>query len=464
MATGEGHMYFAHTIPTDLWPGEVSQRIAKLIDQESLPATTRTALLKLLAERDPEAALPVASRWSAGESACRNVDALQYAALDVRLALDPEDVWPLMEDAYRQRGSDALREWSFLWHRRSGLGRQLTEWPTARLERLGQMFIESFPLATGGEPQLQSRWVTTDDELHILRDRILEILFQRRLEGDEEAVATLCTTSPDLHRRLERQIRQHQVRELLAGLTQSIKPLGTEAGIPVEAAVRLLDDAEFRLIRSHDDLLAAAVHALIQIERDAAYDLSMLYGKNEPATASEPESSKKKQKGQRKVRKVHKRLDEDALQAYIRRRLMDLLPARIPGVTFELLRESQGKYQRRFDLDILAPSLAQQFAHVRVEIKWSDNPETETSLIEQLGRKYLLGHEFSHGIYLVGWIGSWKRQGRKETSLEALRVHLARQAEAFTSDGSGESLRIIPIVLDLRWRDDLPEVEYESRG
>ena len=319
------------------------------------------------------------------------------------------------------------------------------------------MLIESFPLPTGDEPRFRSGCVTADDELQNLRDRIINILFQRRVEGDEMAAATICAGSSDLQRRLEWEIRQHQAQQLLAGLTQGINPQGTEARIPVEAAVRLLDDAEFRLIRSHDDLLETAVHALTQVERDVAFDLSMLYGKNERAAASERANPEEKQRGRGKSRKVHKRLGEDALQAYIRRRLMDLLPSRIPGVAFDLIRESQGKYQRRFDLDILAPDLGRQLARVRVEIKWSDNVETETSLTEQLGRKYLIAHDLSHGIYLVGWTGSWTRQGQKNTSLDALREHLARQAEPFTADGDGKSLRIVPVVLDLRCAEDLPE-------
>ncbi len=458
MATGEGHMFFANIIPTEIWPGAISQRIAAFIDDETLPGPTRAVLLKLLTERDPEAALLVALRYSGSETHGNDGDALRCAALNTRLALDPEDAWPLIEDAYSLRGPVALREWSFLWERRGGLGRPLPEWPTARLERLCQMLIESFPLPTGDEPRLRSGWVTIDDELQNLRDRIIDILFQRRVEGDEEAAATICARSPVLQRHLDWQIRQHQAQQLLAGLTQGINSQGTDAGIPVEAAIRLLDDAEFRLIRSHDDLLAAAVHALAQVDRDAAFDLSMLYGKNEPAAASEEANPEKKQRGRRRSRKLHKRLDEDALQAYIRRRLMDLLPARIPGVTFELIRESQGKYQRRFDLDILAPDLARQLARVRVEIKWSDNKETDSSLTEQLGRKYLLGHGLSHGIYLVGWTGSWTRQGQKNTSIDALREHLARQTEAFTADENVKSLMIVPVVLDLRWRDDLPEV------
>ena len=382
MATGEGHMFFANIIPTNLWPGALARRIVAFIEDEALPAPTRAALLKLLAERDPEAAMPVALRASGSEAQGNNGDALRSAALNIRLALDPEEAWPLIEDAYRRRGTDALREWSFLWQRPRGVGRPLAEWPTARLERLGEILIESFPLPTEEEPQLRSGWVTTDDELQSVRDRIVGILIQRRVKGDTQAGATLCTRWPRFQTLMKWHLRQHQAEQLLVGLTERINSQDTQPGITVEDAVRLLDDSEFRLIRSHDDLLTAVLHALEQIDSDVAFDLSLLYGKNE-TDAQEP-NSYDIHKGRKRSRRVRRRLNEDALQAYVRRRLMDLLPGRIPGLGIELIRESQGKYQRRFDLDIFAPDLARQFARVRVEIKWSDNKETETSLTEQL--------------------------------------------------------------------------------
>jgi hypothetical protein len=129
----------------------------------------------------------------------------------------------------------------------------------------------------------------------------------------------------------------------------------------------------------------------------------MLYGKPGPtADIPKPESANKLKS---KKTKVRRRLDEDALQAYIRRRLDDLLPYYIPGIKVEIIREAQVKYQRRFDLLVKAPTLDRALATVVIEIKWSDNEETRSSLVEQLARKYLRDHGNSHGIYLVGWTG-----------------------------------------------------------
>ena len=71
-------------------------------------------------------------------------------------------------------------------------------------------------------------------------------------------------------------------------------------------------------------------------------------------------------------------------------------------------------------------------------MKWSDNPETETGLTDQLGRHYLLKEGLTHGIYLVGWVGSWRRKGgRKQTDAESLRKHLETQCDQFCTKQRG---------------------------
>ena len=177
----------------------------------------------------------------------------------------------------------------------------------------------------------------------------------------------------------------------------------------------------------------------------------MLYGRN-GTKDSGPESKGKTAKKQRR-----RRLHEDALQAYVRRRLEDLLPSRIPGVQITIYREPQVKYDRRFDLEVAAPTIDGQWARVVVEIKWSDNPETKSSLVNQLVRKYLLGHQLAHGIYLVGWCGNCKERGKKGKDIEQFRAYLAGQVKSIIASDEGKHLKVEPVVLDLRWRDDLPD-------
>ena len=452
--SGESQLFFAHVIPAELWPGILGRRIAEFADDPRLPAPTRAALLKTLAWRDAGEALPVAVRWSRRQGEGDDDELLRRAALDVLLALDAESAWSLIEVDHRRRGAEALRDWSSL-RRGSGLSVNLADWPTDRLEGLGRVLLEAFPLPPEDEPPHHTGWLGLEDELCNVRDRVIDLLIRRHVEGDEAAAATLCALAPRLQRRLDWEIQQHQAAQLLAGITLSATPAGEGPGIPIQVVARVLDDGDFRLVRSVDDLLAAILHALAQVGGDVAFDLSMLYGKNEPAESPQEQPASAPSSGPKKKTKLHKRLGEDALQAYVRRRLCDMLPGRIPGIAFELIREAQGMYQRRFDLDILAPCLDGRLARVTVEIKWSDNAETGTSLVEQLGRKYLLGHCVTHGIYLVGWNGSCRFNKKKVDGIEALRTHLSGQAKAFSQTDEGRMLKIEPVVVDLRWRDDL---------
>ena len=220
--------------------------------------------------------------------------------------------------------------------------------------------------------------------------------------------------------------------------------------------MRLLDEADYRLIRSGDDLLKAIVHVLRQIEEDAPYDLSMLYGRNESETAGQGI------KGKSGKKRVRRRLGEDALQAYVRRRLKDMLPSRIPGVQIKIFREPQVKYQRRFDLEVVAPTIDRQLATVIIEIKWSDNEDTKSSLKDQLVSAYLLGHQLNHGIYLVGWTGTCQGTDKEDTDIQQLKAYLAGQVKSVNASEEGKSLKVEPVVLDLRWRPDLPELRARS--
>jgi hypothetical protein len=137
--------------------------------------------------------------------------------------------------------------------------------------------------------------------------------------------------------------------------------------------------------------------------------------------------------------------------------LEDLLPSRIPGVRIKICREPQVKYQRRFDLEVAAPTVDRQWVCVVIEMKWSDNQETKTGLENQLVHDYLLGHGLRHGIYLVGWCGSWKERGKKGKDIQQLRSYLAERASSVHASEEGADLRVEPMLLDLRWRDDLPD-------
>lgn len=137
-------------------------------------------------------------------------------------------------------------------------------------------------------------------------------------------------------------------------------------------------------------------------------------------------------------------------------RLADGLAGLVEGIRLPPpLREDQVARRQRLDLRVQAPCRdGRSVATVVVEIKWSDNPETRSGLVEQLGTRYLLGEGLQHGVYIVGWNGRWKSGGRSSANrdVQRLRDELARQRDEFCHPGAeGHGLMLAPYVLDLRW-------------
>ena len=451
----ESHLLFTNYIPADLWPGELAKRVVSLAKDNSVSDAIRAGLLEILAAYDSPSAVALVVEWTENTGGEREMTLLRRKALDVRLALDPEGAWSSFEADYGQRGADALRDASSLWQRRGDFGANLSLWPTPQLVRLAQILLDAFPLPSETEYP-PGEWVMmgVDDELKQLRDLVISVLIQRQLDGDTHSIAALFNTEPRLSERLEWEKQQRAASLVLNTLEQTLPPktpLPASTTIPVEQAVRLLDEADYRLIRSADDLQRALVHVLKQIDESAPYDVSMLYGRNDPAQKGGSSKSNSRKKT------LRARLDEAALQAYMRRRLEDILPARIPGIHIKIFPESSVKYRRRFDLDIIAPTIDRQWARIVIEIKWSDNKDIKESLDTQLVRSYLLGHGLSHGIYLVGWNGNWPQHGKNSNTLEGLKSCLEDQVRSITASEKTKHLNVDSVVLDLRWSDDYPE-------
>lgn len=203
------------------------------------------------------------------------------------------------------------------------------------------------------------------------------------------------------------------------GLLRSPGPAGQA---PVAQVVHLLQDSRYRLLRTHDDLQAVVLEQLERIAADVSNHLAMLY---RPRDKSE-------------------HLHEDALQAYLHCRLSDRLGTGVlePRPIFHN-RETLAARNTRNDLKIETTSLDGRPLTLIVEVKWSDNAGTATSLVDQLGRGYLLENGLTHGIYLVGWCG------RGAAGPEALRASLEEQARFFRLEQP--EISIVPVVLDLAW-------------
>lgn len=214
--------------------------------------------------------------------------------------------------------------------------------------------------------------------------------------------------------------------------------LATDFKIPIIRVIRFLEDGEYRIIRTSGDLQTILIEQLQQLSKDARDHLSMLY-------------TPRKKPPQR-------RLEEDALRAYLLCRLKDRLPNRVlerETIIAFIDREALASADQRLDLKIQSPTIDGNNATVIIEVKWSDNAECATSLCEQLGMRYLVDGGLTHGIYFIGWCGHghWAKaagEGPKPfKEMSAWQKKFDVQAAEFSRQFPKTS--ILPFVVDLTW-------------
>lgn len=442
LKAGKEYAHTAARIPVEIWPGQFAERIVELLRESTYPPRSRAALLRVTAMCQPERALRVAIDWSKLPTDRETDKPLRQAGLDCRLALEPDGAWPHVEADYQARGVQALLELPSLWNEPDECGANVLSWPAERLTKLAKMLVQSFPPAS---VPVDSGWVQPKDELIWLREKVLETLLYRGRGGDENGFLSLVDLDASLRARYD----AARARKEAAAAIATPAPADSSL-LPVSQVVELLDNADYRVVRSNDDLLEAILETLRRINDDIGDDLAMLYGK-----PRRERSRGRHMPARKRTKREH--LNEDALQAYVKRRLSDLLPGRVldSGAKVEFLREDQIRYRRRLDLRVLAPCLDGTQSCVIIEIKWSDNRKIGDSLVDQLGKQYVLGEHRTHGVYLVGWSGScsWTQAG-KRVSRQKLPRALERQAKRFCQKRRDRGIRIEPFVLDAEWRGD----------
>ncbi|HXO40068.1 MAG TPA: hypothetical protein VN999_01370 [Thermoanaerobaculia bacterium] len=438
LSEADAYSVLLQDLPVALWTDNVAHWVAAGIEGAQ-PAGSRPRLLELLAARKPEEGLRVSHSvlqesfviqlLPAGADGSRQgrIDALGIQALDILLALDPEAVWPRFEEGAALAGErflELLR--GFGNNAREGLRVNWFTWPPDRLVRLTRVLFAAYPpendpLEEGAGPVLPKH------EFRQLCWRILEHL--TRSPSAEASAAAEAVKS--IHLKAREFVESLQASRAASDLLTA--PLPSSQGITVVEVSRLLDDQFFRLIRSADDLLEVIMGELGELEKHVGYDHAMLYC---PAA--------------KRAAERHRR--EEALQAYVLRRLEDRLPGKV------LDRETEVKLRGRLDIRVIAPVvITRELVKVVIEVKWSDNNDAQrgisTALSEQLGRRYLLGEGLHHGVFLVGWtgtLGTWKRTAgpRPRESPAALAEALRRQAEEFRRDHPNIDIR--PVVWDLQ--------------
>ena len=411
MAAENPCLYITSSLPVSLWTDTFVAGIVKRIVDPHAAGTARAALLRLLVSRSPQHALPIARKWASQYSWSDGAGRVMVtAAFDVLLVASPAEGWRVVKQTHTTHGKAVLLALDSICEGYDESCR-MKDWPSNVLAELGVVLYREFPVQPD-EHRAGAHVVGREDELRGTRDLIPNILLNRG--GTEDpALRQLADAEPAIARWLRHLKAEHKASAVVAGATQASLP-------SLRDVLRILEDADYRLIRSPDDLLTVLVEALRErVAVNAGHHVEMLYIS------------------------AKKHLDETALQAYVACRLTDLLPGKV------LHRETKINRRKRTDIQVESPAFDHSLPSVIIEVKWSDNPTMQSGLAEQLGRGYLLDEGKTHGIYLVGWCGTVRWKGMKERTREGLEMALRTQARSFCNRHKGR--RILPVVLALEW-------------
>jgi hypothetical protein len=448
-------------IPSECWTDAMIEQLARLATDGAVRPRGRGALLLQVVACSPGRAASIAADWAARPVVEDDSDHLRQAGRNALLLIDPAHALGLIEPDACKRGTSALEELHVLhgWPDEPHI--RWAQWPLALIEQLGALLLNVYPPTN--DPVSHSGFVTTNHDLRQLRDAIITFLLQRSDKEANAALDRLAQLDANVRAWVESRRASEQARQLIPTFDPSASR--DPAAMSRSEAVRIVDRKDYRLIRCADDLLDTVMEALGQINRprEIGYDVALLY--------NAPDRRAKAKPATRAI--VRKHLEEDALQTYLRRRLIELLPRFVDGAKIKMYREDQISLRGRLDIRVTAPCHGTRgTATVVIEVKWSDNSETRSGLVDQLGERYLLREGLTHGIFLVGWCGEWcpgaGRHGM--TDAEELRRFLRKQKDEFCAPGQpGETLRIEPYVLDARWsqrigRSDEPDLPESKPG
>lgn len=431
--SGSGSFYILHKVPPELWTERFSALLEGVVQNEETSHHASVDLLVRIGRLFPQRARTIALQWADGAD-----EEPRYAGVDILLMVDPEEGWTRLRALAAEVGAPRIvHRMRSLLRNYGGPDARISSWPAALLEDLERLLYQAVcpdfdPEATS---EIKIRRLDEDDDLRWLRDRIPALLLQRNLEGDLQSLERLAAEHPKIGEWLSRE-RIHEDAETIL----SSRSGGMEPNLSVSEMVKLLQESRYRLPGSADDLLDVLLEELHLIAKESGQHLPMLYY---PRPA----------KGQKR-----KHLHEEALQAYIYARLRDRLPVVLgeEGLKITIDREVLAAKDTRNDIKVQAPGIYGTLTLI-IEIKWSDNPDVSTNLINQLGEDYLVQNGHTHGIYLVGWSGEKTKKWKSPLgappdppeSLSAWQYALGEQAKLYHEQRSG--LRIVPFVMDLSW-------------
>lgn len=129
---------------------------------------------------------------------------------------------------------------------------------------------------------------------------------------------------------------------------------------------------------------------------------------------------------------------ERALQEYLHARLKMAIGDRVV-----LSREPKGRHGDEPDF-VASWTRDGEVVSIPIEVKWSKNCEWRRALWSQLVARYLLGHDRTHGFYVVGFTG---QRGSARTSARELSEALEAERERIVEEHP--EIRIEAIVLPI---------------
>lgn len=416
----DGHAFTATRAPPELWGAGLEQRATTLVEDATLPAIGRAHLLTALLEAVPGTSLELArnllSRIDTGGE-------LRTASIRVLLALAPnEGVAALRRDA-NERGRAAVLAQTRVFDSFGARQARLESWNLDDLVVLADVLLDVLPEGTFEEPRSgQAHYVTPEIDLIWTRNSVVSILARRDAPELRAKLNPVASKSP----RLQRALQQRDAEGTAEAHVQMMRVVGTGPSAPpppsgpetspvqpprrrswsYERLLRLLASTEYRLARTTADLARVLVEVFEErINGDVVVDSALLY--REDGNGRKP-------------------VTEPVLQAYLYRRLEDLMPGRIVD------REAWQPFDRAADFQVRVQH-DEGLVTVPIELKWSNHPEVRTAASEQLGKKYMMLADRKDGVLVVAWMG--KPGGETE-----LKAEVTANAQQF--EGQNPSKRI----------------------
>jgi hypothetical protein len=312
-------------VPSECWTVRLSDEVGRFLENLEIQPKARAELLFLLAIRDFERAWGFARAWAARSVEEGSEDELRRAGRNVLICREPEVVLRMLEAEIRTRKAAAIEELTVLEGDRDGLRAEYRDWPVALREQLARLLVQACHFI--GEPEGFARGT----DLRLLRSNLIGSLEEDTSPEAREALDRVAALDPNPKHYLLTRSASNAAQAAISQLPETVSSV--EDTIPVDKVLKLLHRYNYRLIRDCDDIFDALLYAFATIKQDVKHDLPLLYG---------PPKRSSNNLGKKAInRSAREHLQEDALQAYVRLRLQDLLAKDVDGIQIDLLRRSK---------------------------------------------------------------------------------------------------------------------------